>query len=86
MLLCLVILYLVAKSFHVGADVDELAYSLHRPTACGWQARRLCYLTGVVLSHRSAVSGGPFPRVRSPRVWIFDVVLTVWLPVRPNLT
>jgi hypothetical protein len=28
----------------------------------------------------------PFRGVQSPRVWIFDVVLTVWIPVLPNLT
>jgi hypothetical protein len=27
---------LVAKPSHVGADVDELAYSLHHSTAYGW--------------------------------------------------
>jgi hypothetical protein len=26
-----------AKPFHMGTDVDRLAYSLHRPGACGWQ-------------------------------------------------
>jgi hypothetical protein len=30
----LVLLYLAAKPSHVGADVDGLACSLHRPMAC----------------------------------------------------
>jgi hypothetical protein len=66
-------LNLVAKTSHVGVDVDGLAYSLHHPMACGWQTRGLCCLIGIVLSHHSAV------------VWIFDVVLTVQVHVRPNL-
>jgi hypothetical protein len=82
---CLVMLYLVANLSHVGADVDRVACSLHRPTVCGWQTRYLCCLTGVVTSHRPTVGGGPFPVVRSPWAWIFDVVLTIWIPVRPNL-
>jgi hypothetical protein len=74
---CLAMLYLVSRPSHVGADVDGLAYSLHYPTACGSPTRGLCCLIGVVLSRRSIVGGGPFPTVRSPWVWIFDVVLTV---------
>jgi hypothetical protein len=30
---CVMMLYLVAKHFHMGAYVDGLACSLHRPTA-----------------------------------------------------
>jgi hypothetical protein len=78
-------LYLVAKPSHVGVDVDGLACSLHHPTACGWQTRGMCCLIGVVLSHPSAMGSGPFPGMRSPQVWIFDVVLTVRVPVRLNL-
>jgi hypothetical protein len=78
-------LYLIVKPSHMGADVDGLACSLHRPTAGGWQTRGLCCLRGVVLSHHWAVGSGPFLGVRRPRVWIFDVVLTVRVPVRPNL-
>jgi hypothetical protein len=40
-------LYLVAKASHVGADVDGLAYSLHRPTACDCQTRGQRPLTDV---------------------------------------
>jgi hypothetical protein len=32
-------LYLVAKPFHVGVDLDGLAYPLHRPTARNFQER-----------------------------------------------
>jgi hypothetical protein len=65
---CLAMLYLVAKPSHVRADVDGLACSLHHPTACGWQTRGLCGLTGANRSCHSAVGSGPFLRVRSPRV------------------
>jgi hypothetical protein len=60
---CLVMLYLVAKPFHVGADVDGLAYSLHHPMVCSSERGGLCCLTGVVLSHRLAVGDDPFPGV-----------------------
>jgi hypothetical protein len=60
---CLTMLYLVAKSFHVEANVDGLACSLHHPVACEWQTRRVCCLTGIVLSRCSAVNGGTFPGV-----------------------
>jgi hypothetical protein len=33
------LLFLAAKSSHVGANVDGLACHLHRPTNCGSQAR-----------------------------------------------
>jgi hypothetical protein len=33
--LCFALLYLDAKSSHVGAIVDKLAYHLHRPMDCG---------------------------------------------------
>jgi hypothetical protein len=78
-------LYLAAKPSHVGANVDGLACSLHHPTAYNHQRGGHCCLTGDVLSHRSAVGGGPFPGVRSPRVWTFDMVLNIRLPVRPNI-
>jgi hypothetical protein len=74
---CLVMLYLVAKPSHVKVDVDGLAYFLHCPTVHNSQRGGLCSLTGTVLSHCSAVGHGPFSGVRSTRVWIFDVVLTV---------
>jgi hypothetical protein len=64
----LVMLYLDAKPSHMEPDVDELAYSLHHPTICGWQTRGLCCLTGAVLFHHSIVGGGPFLGVQSP--WV----------------
>jgi hypothetical protein len=83
---CLAMLYLVAKTFLMGADVDGLACSLHHPMVYSRQRGGQCCLIGVVLSRRSTVGGGPFSGVRSPGVSIFDVVLTVWVSVRPNLT
>jgi hypothetical protein len=56
----LVMLYLAAMPSHLGADVDGLAYSQHRPMACSRQMGGQCYLAGVVLSCRSAVGGDPF--------------------------
>jgi hypothetical protein len=38
-------LYLVAKSFHVGGDVDGLACSLHCPAAA---TRKLVYYQGEI--------------------------------------
>jgi hypothetical protein len=32
---CFALLYLGAKPFHVGADVDGLACNMHRPMDCG---------------------------------------------------
>jgi hypothetical protein len=58
--------YLVAKSFHVGVDVDGLACSLHRSKVYEWQTRGLCCLTGAVVSRRSAVGGGPLFRGAKP--------------------
>jgi hypothetical protein len=76
MLPCLTILYLAAKSSHVDADVDVLVCSLHHPTTYNHQRGGQCCLIGA----------GPFQGVRSPRVWIFNVVLIVRVPLRPNLT
>jgi hypothetical protein len=44
-------LYLAAKPYHVGVNVDGLACPLHHPTACNCQTRRQGFLYGVVLSH-----------------------------------
>jgi hypothetical protein len=62
-----VLLYLVAKPYHVGVDVDGLAYPLHRATVRSCQMRRQDLLAGVVLSCRCSgrwrLSGG----VKLPR-------------------
>jgi hypothetical protein len=44
-------LYLAAKPFHMGDDVDMLACPLHRPTVCNCQTRGQGLLLGVVLSY-----------------------------------
>jgi hypothetical protein len=53
-------LYLVAKSSHVGVDVDGLAYPLHRPMVCYCQTRGQSFLLGAALSHHAAVGDGTF--------------------------
>jgi hypothetical protein len=70
-------LYLAAKSSHMGVDVDGLACPLHCPTVCDCQTRGQSFLSGAALSHYVAMGGGAFLGIRNPRVWIFDVVLTV---------
>jgi hypothetical protein len=76
-LLCLAMFYLVAKPSHMGADVDSLACSLHRPTICIHQRGGQSFLTGVAPSCHVAVGGGVVPGgVKSPG-WIYYVVLTV---------
>jgi hypothetical protein len=50
--------YLVAKSFHAGVDVDELACPLHHPMAYNCQMRGRGFLLGVVLSRRAIAGGG----------------------------
>jgi hypothetical protein len=45
-----VLLYLAAKTFHVGVEVDGLAYRLHRPTVHSCQMRGHGLLPSVVLS------------------------------------
>jgi hypothetical protein len=59
-------LYMAAKSSHLGADVDGLACSLDRPMAYSHQRGGQCCLTGVVMSRHAVVGGGPFLGVRSP--------------------
>jgi hypothetical protein len=54
-------LYLVAKPFHVGVNMDGLACPLHYPTFCSYQTREQGFQLGDVLSHQVAVGGGPFP-------------------------
>jgi hypothetical protein len=57
---------LVAKSFHVGVDVDGLAYPLYHPMACSRQTRGWAFLPGVILSHHVAVGGGALLRFVKP--------------------
>jgi hypothetical protein len=42
-------------------------------------------LTGVAPPRLTTVGGGAFLGARSPRVLIFDVVLIIWVLVKPNL-
>jgi hypothetical protein len=49
---------LLAKSSHMGVDVDGLAYPLLHPMACSHQMRGQGFLPSVVLSHHVAVGGG----------------------------
>jgi hypothetical protein len=50
--------YLVAKSSHVGVDVDGLACPLHHCAACSHQTRGHGFLLGAILSHHVVVGGG----------------------------
>jgi hypothetical protein len=60
-------LYLVAKPTHMGADVDGLAYSLHRPMVCSHQRGVQSFLTGAAPSYHVVVDGGVFPGDDKPR-------------------
>jgi hypothetical protein len=53
-------LYLVAKTSHVGVNVNGLACPLHRPMAHSRQMRGQGFLSGVVLSCHVAVGSGAF--------------------------
>jgi hypothetical protein len=57
--------------------MDGLACLLHRHMVCSLQTRRQSFLSGVAPSRHTVVGGGAFSGGASPRVWIFDVVLTV---------
>jgi hypothetical protein len=78
-------LYLAAKPSHMGDEVDVLACSLHCPMVCSHQMWGHDFLSGAALSCCATVSGGAFPGVRSPRAWIFDGGLIIWIPVLSNL-
>jgi hypothetical protein len=58
------LLYLAAKTSHMGVYVDGLTYPLHHPTACSRQTRGQRYLPGTTLSHQWAMS--PFSGVARP--------------------
>jgi hypothetical protein len=80
------LLYLAAKPSHVGADGDRLACPLHRPIVCGHQTRGGgSFLIDAALSCRTVVGSGDFLRGASLQLWIFNRVLTVRVPERPNL-
>jgi hypothetical protein len=53
-------LYLAAMLFHVGVDVDELAYPLHCPMACSRQTRGHGFVSGTAISRHAVVGGGAF--------------------------
>jgi hypothetical protein len=53
-------LYLAAKSFHVGVNVDGIVCPLHCPMACCCQMRGQGFLSGTNLARRVAVGGGAF--------------------------
>jgi hypothetical protein len=57
----LAILYLAAKPSHMGANVDGLACSLHRPMVYSHQRGGQSFLTGIAPSHHAVVGGGAFP-------------------------
>jgi hypothetical protein len=84
--LCLTMLYLVAKPSHVRPDVDTLACSLHHPTVCSHQRGGQSFLIGTAPSYHATMGSDVFPGDVRPPAWIFYVVLTVWLPTRPNVT
>jgi hypothetical protein len=52
-------LYLAAKPFHVGVDVDGLVCPLHHPTVCSRQTRG-SFLFGAAISHHAVVGGSAF--------------------------
>jgi hypothetical protein len=78
-------LYLAAKLSQVRADVDGLACPLHHLMTYSRQTGGEGFLSGTVLSYRAVVGDGAFLGDMKPPTWIFGVVLTVWVPVLPNL-
>jgi hypothetical protein len=65
--------------------VGGLVCSLHRPTVYSCQRDGQSLLTGDALSRHVVVVGGAFSGDTKPHAWIFDVVLTVRVPVTLNL-
>jgi hypothetical protein len=59
-LLCMVMLYFVAKPSHVEADMEGLACSLHCPMVYNHQGGGQSFLTSVVPSCHAIVGGGAF--------------------------
>jgi hypothetical protein len=59
-------LYLFAKPSNVGADVDGLACSLHRPTVYSRHRGDQSLLIGSARSRHTTVGGGTFSRDAKP--------------------
>jgi hypothetical protein len=53
-------LYLAAKPFHVGVNVDGIACPLHHPMVCSRQMRGHGLLSSATLSRCGAVADGAF--------------------------
>jgi hypothetical protein len=58
---CFAWLYMVVNPSHMGADVDGVAYFLHRPMVYNCQMRGQRFLTGATPSRHTVVGGGIFP-------------------------
>jgi hypothetical protein len=69
----------------VGVDVDGLACPLHHRTVYGRQTRGQSFLSGAALFHHATVGGGAFLGGAN-QAWIFNGVLTIWVPVLLNVT
>jgi hypothetical protein len=63
----LLILYLLAKPSHIGANVDGLACFLHRPKVYSHQRGGHTFLIGTAPSCHAALGGGAFSRDAKPR-------------------
>jgi hypothetical protein len=50
-------LYLVAKTFHLGVDVDGLDWPLHCPIVCSHQMKGHGFMSSATLSCHAAVGG-----------------------------
>jgi hypothetical protein len=60
---------------------NHQAYLVAKPTHMGPDVESLAYSLHLATTYNHETRGG----VQSPRVWIFDVVLTVQVPERPAL-
>jgi hypothetical protein len=59
-------LYMMAKPYHVGVDVDGLAYPLYRPTVRSHQTRGWGLLPSIVLSYHCHCRWCPSRDVKLP--------------------
>jgi hypothetical protein len=78
-LLCLAMLYLIAKPSHIGVDVDGQAFSLDRPMVCSRQRGSQSFLTCVAPSCHAAVGDAIFPWDAKPSG--LDILCGVECPV-----